>query len=434
MGFLLSPLYWIDINFFSHEWYRGSTRGFEFSVSDLLLISLSASLILRQKVFDKKDKSIIWFPKGSLPIFLFLILANLSLLQAEVKIFGLFELTKMVKGMLVFWVAANVASSSNLLKVGFVGVCVMIAFEVAYGATQHFTGRYRIPGSLPHPNSLAMFLNMLIPILWAYLLYTETKKTWWLYPILMGGITVVLLTFSRGGWLGLLVGMGIVTAVSFLKKPSLKLVGVSLVGILILSGLIVKEWPHLADRWTNAPKASLTWRIKANEMAYSMIRQSPYLGIGINNSPAWLSSRANRQTNQNPSNLAKQNIFNSVLESTQTGDPNTHHLSQEILETQEGLLIHNIYLLTAVETGLLGLTAFLLIGIRLGWIAIKTITRRNKGIDLIFALGITGSLAATYLQGIAEWELRQTQIFYVFWTLMGILTGISAIHPKGNRS
>ena len=40
---------YVDVNFVSRDWYRGTTRGFEVSLVDVISISLLASAILRPR-------------------------------------------------------------------------------------------------------------------------------------------------------------------------------------------------------------------------------------------------------------------------------------------------------------------------------------------------------------------------------------------------
>ena len=51
----------LDINFLSREWYRGTTRGFEFSFVDILAISLVVSSILVPRAGEKR-----WYWPASL--------------------------------------------------------------------------------------------------------------------------------------------------------------------------------------------------------------------------------------------------------------------------------------------------------------------------------------------------------------------------------
>ena len=432
VAFLLSTLYMLDINFMSHEWYRGSTRGFEVSISDLLLAILLIAFFAQSKSLNRAEGGIQWFPKGTIPILLFLGIATLSLLGAESRLYGLFELSKMLKGLMIFWVVANLVKTEEWTRVAFYTIFVMAGLEIAFASIQHFRGIYRLPGTLGHPNSLAMYLNMLIPILLAYALWGETRRRWIFFTLIAGGVTIVILTFSRGGWISLALACSIVMVISLIQKPSPRLVGTLALCGLLMGGLVVKEWPHIAARWTNAPVGSLNSRLNMNEGAYVMVRQSPWLGVGVNNSAAWLQKKEKEVGGDPFYRITGRSRLNLMLGSLQLSEEKLEQDIEALTYVAGGTLIHNIYLVTAAETGLLGLGAFLLIALRLGWIAGRTVLASHQGLAGVLALGILGGFVATYIQGLAEWEIRQTPIFYLFWTLMGLLVAINRMPVRGN--
>ena len=425
VAFLLSTLYMLDINFMSHEWYRGSTRGFEVSISDLLLAILLIAFFAQSKSLNRVEGGIQWLPKGTIPILLFLGIATLSLLGAESRLYGLFELSKMLKGLMIFWVMANIVKTEEWARVTFFAICVLAGVEIAFASMQHFRGIYRIPGTLGHPNSLAMYMNMLIPILLAYALFSEARRRWIYFILIAGGVTIVMLTFSRGGWIGLALACGIVVCISLIQKPSPRLVGILALGVIMVGGLVVKEWPHLVKRWTGAHVESLHGRLKMNEGAYVMMGQSPWLGVGVNNSAAWLQQKEKDVGGDPFSRITGRSRFNLLLGSLQLSEEQLEQDIEALTYVEHGVMIHNIYLVTAAETGLLGLGAFLLIALRLGWIAGRTVLASHQGLGGVLALGILGTLVATYVQGLAESEIRQTPLFYLFWTLMGLLVAIN---------
>ena len=422
--FLLSFLYIIDVNFVSHEWYRGSTRGFEFSVTDLLLGVLVLSLFIQRKLLGQDNRSIDWVPKGSLPVLLFITVAALSLTGADHPLYGLFELSKMVKGYLIFWVVANTVKSPGLVRLVFVTLCLTAGVEIAYGALEHFSRIYRIRGTLPHPNSLAMLMNMMVPLFLADALRRGGRQALMLFPLIAGAVTVVILTFSRGGWIGLAVSMGVVIAVCLWQTPSPRLVGILVLGALALSPVVVRKFPHIVTRWKDAPAEALYSRLKLNEGAYLMMAQSPLLGVGINNSAAWLQQKEKDVGGDPFQRITGRSRFNLVLGSLQLSAERLEQEIEALTYVEGGTLIHNIYLITAAETGLLGLGAFVLIGLRFGWIAVSATRARHPGLVGSVAVGILGGFLATYVQGLAEWEIRQTHLFYLFWTLMGLLVAI----------
>src|SRR5437016_11596922 len=82
-----------DINFVSRDFYRGTTRGFEFSLVDILSISLLLSALL----IPKRGNSRGYWPASLGLMILFFLYACFNVGIADPKIFGLFELSKMVR-------------------------------------------------------------------------------------------------------------------------------------------------------------------------------------------------------------------------------------------------------------------------------------------------------------------------------------------------
>ena len=267
-AFLLSTVYMVDINFMSHEWYRGSTRGFEFSTSDLLLIVLLGSVLVRHFVNNQSEIRIQWLPAGSIPFLMFIGIAALSLSKADQPLYGLFELSKLVKGYLIFWAICNLTQASDFRRVAFGVFCLMAITEIAYGAFQHFSGRYRIPGTLGHANSYAMYLNMLLPILLAAAIRADWKKAFLLFGVIGGGVAAVILTFSRGGWLALGLAFVVVLLLSMRQEFSVRTLVVIGLAVVLSLGVIAKGLPLMLQRVEGAPEASLYWRLKMNQAGY----------------------------------------------------------------------------------------------------------------------------------------------------------------------
>ena len=83
----------LDVNFLSHEWYRGTTRGIEVSFVDLLSFGLVFSSIL----FPLPGNRRIYWPASLGFILMFFAYAGFSIVISEPKIFGVFELSKMFR-------------------------------------------------------------------------------------------------------------------------------------------------------------------------------------------------------------------------------------------------------------------------------------------------------------------------------------------------
>src|SRR5882757_4820036 len=76
----------VDINFASRDWYRGTTRGFEVSLVDVISFSLLVSAVVRPRTGEKR-----WFWPASLGLMLiYFLYASFCVGVADPKIFGLF--------------------------------------------------------------------------------------------------------------------------------------------------------------------------------------------------------------------------------------------------------------------------------------------------------------------------------------------------------
>src|SRR5262245_24150892 len=84
----------LDINFLSREWYRGTTRGIELSWLDLIWIPLLLSL-------PRKEQRRAWPPAFG-PMLVFFVYNALVVACSEPMLFGIFELSKMLRQLCVF--------------------------------------------------------------------------------------------------------------------------------------------------------------------------------------------------------------------------------------------------------------------------------------------------------------------------------------------
>jgi O-antigen ligase len=169
------------------------------------------------------------------------------------------------------------------------------------------------------------------------------------------------------------------------KKPVLFVV-ISLFAIGFL--LLAIYWPYVSARYDVAAlgkSQAVNLRVFYNQVAWQLVKGSPYLGIGQGNFVWTFSSLG----------LFENWVFQPV---------------------------HNIYLLIAAETGILGLFAFL-------WFLFK-ITRsiylereaiKNR-LALYCLLGIACFFLASGFFDHFFWDLQQGQL--MFWIVLGIIAGL----------
>src|SRR5438477_2456663 len=112
MVFLAPMIEFVDVNFVSREWYRGTSRGFEVSVLDILSLSLLVSAL----VAPRRSESRVYWPASLGLLLLFFFYACFNVAISEPKLFGYFELFKLVRGLILFLAVAFYLRSERELR------------------------------------------------------------------------------------------------------------------------------------------------------------------------------------------------------------------------------------------------------------------------------------------------------------------------------
>ena len=397
-GLFFSTCYLIDINILSMEWYRGDTRGFEFGLTDLMLISLLLVMLFSPRW---KHRRLSLLPPNATLMLAYFTFALVSAVFAYVSIYSGFGIFKLMRAMAIYWIAYNYIRSEEDLRFIISILAAIVAFEFLLALQQRFSGGYRVTGSMPHPNTLAVYINMMNMIFFAFILGEQNKgkrKLVYWACLCMGTVTV-LATFSRGGLASMLLGYTLVLFLSFYDRLNFRKFMV--IGILLLLSVPValKFAPAIIDRFVNAPVSATESRHLANNAATSMAN-SHFFGVGINNY-----SHAINETN-----------FSSYIDK----------------EADRGIA-HNIYLLHASEMGWIGMAIFILMIANFMWMGIRMVSQRSNNSISIMATGITAAMSVLWLQSALEWLFRQTYITVEFYMLAGILAALGRL-GTGNRN
>jgi len=238
-------------------------------------------------------------------------------------------------------------------------------------------------GSLPHPNLLAAFF--VLSIFCFYFLWLNKKhpfiKNCFLLTVFCLLFFALGLTFSRLVIFTFLLASLIYFVFTFwrvIQTPDKELfkriTSIFLLFIVLCCLFTVLAWPEISSRWSiSLTEQSVGLRTFYNQTAFSIIKEHPWLGIGLGNF---------------------------VWE------------IREMLRLLSAWLhqpVHNIYLLIASETGLIGLIIFLFFIFRL--------LIQAKKIPLYLFL-ILFSFLFIGLFDHFFWTLQQGQI--MFWLVLGI--------------
>ena len=160
----------LDINLTGRDWYRGTTRGIEVSFVDALVLIVLLSTFLAPR--ERSSNT----PGGELsgpkwPPCLAIILAYFAYCCANVafsdpKLFGVWELTKIVRAALVFLASARFVRGRREILLLLFALCLTVSFEAVYCLRDRYLlGYHRVGGTLGHPNALSMYSCMAAPLL-----------------------------------------------------------------------------------------------------------------------------------------------------------------------------------------------------------------------------------------------------------------------------
>jgi len=398
VGAFFSTCYLVDINLVSMDWYRGDTRGFEFGVTDWMIISL---IIVMARSPRWRSKRLSVLPPNSGPILLYIAIALVSAVVAYVPTYAAFGIFKLLRAVAVYWVGYNYLRSEEDLRFILLILAAIVGMEFLLVVQQRAAGIYRAVGSTPHPNTLAIYINMMNMIFMSFLINDGGKRIHrYLYLGCVGaGSLIVLATFSRGGMAMMVACYALVIVMSLLRKPEMRKLFIIFSIMVAAIPMGIKVAPSIVDRFINAPVQSGSSREQANAAATAMANRHP-LGVGINNY----------------SHVVNETSYSRYLP----------------VEGDRGI-VHNIYLLQASELGWLGLAAFLLVILNFLWKGLLMVGTAREGPAAWMAIGILVGMVSLWLQSFLEWAFRQTYLTVEFFMLAGFLTALPRLRRETQR-
>ena len=402
------------------------------SACDLALLGLYLAWFTRLLFGARTERRLHLVPSVSVPFGLFFLWSALSSLQAVNPLVSVYGLIPLLKAFLVFfYLANNVREERQLLGIG-AALCLGILGQSVMAFTQYFSGTTfglrvlgetrhsllfhemgsselaRVGGTLGHPNGLASFLVMALPIVLAIVVGTRRRWIGALGAVtLIAGLAVLVLTFSRGGWLGFALAAIAVVGLGAWKRWGFSRACLALVGFGLVAGLVTLPFADPISQRLFEEDYGKAWsRIPQMQVAWNMIQSHPVTGVGLDNYPF-------------------------VMERY---DNTIEHISLFVHNP-----VHNVYLLTMAEVGIPGL-GFLLVVIgvliRRGWRGFQ----QGTGLSSFFALGLLGGLAGYLVHGLVNFNFLGSRYFFAF--LMGLLaasafwrdTPVIAAQPLGGRT
>lgn len=382
------------INFFSNEWYRGTSRGMEVSLIYLVAMTILGALTLRRGLLSP-------FPScGSVLYGIYFLLCILSTLNVANGLFAFFELWKMVMIYLVYLAIYHYLEFTHGdCRILYLGLAIITVLIFLSAVKQHVTGIYQIRTYFEHQNSLAMFMSLLGTLFLSR--FINERKRW---PCLLAlflcalASGTLLRTYSRGAIVCYPAGC----AITLLTSVALNWRGWKVMRVSFLVGCAMVGFvlflPRILERFDRAPSSSGQARIDLAVAAVNMIKDEPVFGVGINNWGIKVNPPYPYNTNRDP--------------------------AKGVTDDYKDGIVETIYLLTAAECGIPALTMLLIFFFYHLWAAFSVIRLLRHTPQFYWAPAALGGLSSVYVQSILEWVLKQQVNFIemlIFFAIIGYL-------------
>lgn len=393
--------------------YRGVDRGFGVTLPDLFFFGFFIFL-----VSGGSKKRLNWLPFNSIPWFLLILVSILSLFGSLDPLLGMFSIHKLIRCWILYFVTVNIIRTRYDVTV--VLSALTTAMLLQGGIVfwdKYITGRVvnRSIGSFRHPNTLAMYTNLIIPTLMGVYMISsfKSKVKQFLAPAITIGFINVLFTKSRAAMLLTPAALAFVSLISLMLKPTARKNLVMISGCVVAIIIGSMALPRLINRFAAAPKESAQTREYFNDAARAMARDNLF-GIGINQ-------------------------YSNALEHTHYywyvyADKEDVEDQDEFRESRQGQsrlgTVHHIYWLYAAETGYIGMFLFIWHCI---WFMLYNLWLFIKEKDELFKsiyLGLLISAGISHIHGLLEWIFRQTEVQFLFFILMGMMVAMARIRRE----
>jgi putative inorganic carbon (hco3(-)) transporter len=336
------------------------------------------------------------FPPIKLPLGLFCLLTILSVFWASNSAVGWLAVRKLAL-FAIFLLAVNLIASRRHLRALFQALFFTSALAGAVAMGQ-FVAQYRRVSAL-HPGRVYFYMTleritgfmghwmnfsgqqMLAALgLAAFLLLARRAgKIWWI--VMAVAAASIVLSFTRGVWLGCLVGG--VYLIARWKPRWLLVIPILLLAGYLASPRLVRERVQLAFHPTRDPALSIRFEMWRN--GWRMIQAHPWLGVG-------------------PNNIVE--VYDLYLPPGKPPEVGYHNH------------LHNNFIQFAAERGLPCLAAWIWLMVALGWHAWRIRRRLARSAQAWIADAALAGWLAFVVEGCFEFNFGTSPVLMVFLFVM----------------
>lgn len=352
------------------------------------------SIILNHKKFKFE------IPAAMIPALLFMAAAGIAALFSVLRAESLKTLPLYAAYFMVFYSASVLLKNRKIMKVVIISITVSTFILSIYGIYQYFFVKIptaaawvdvkqfpeiatRVYATLENPNVLGEYLGLVIPLIIGVFWATGKFRQKPLIVLVLAVMTLCLiLTFSRGAWVGLAMS---VLAFALLKEPRLLvlILALAVISPMFLPSVVTNRIASIGS----LEDSSNAFRVTIWIAVLRMIKDYWLTGVGLG-----------------------LNAFSRVYRDYMiAGAPAVH--------------AHNLYLEVGLEMGILGLLALL-------WMVFRGFSEALVGIENNYKTsyilaGIMAALAGHLLHGLFDYVWYSPRIVLTFWMFFGMMAALS---------
>jgi O-antigen ligase len=246
-------------------------------------------------------------------------------------------------------------------------------FELATGEGVELGGFTRVKSTFTHPNPLAIYLTILIVTGVALISRVRGIRLAAALPPLAAGLVVLVGTYTRSAWIAVVAGLLVVGILQ--SKRLVALMWVGLIAVVLIAPSTAARFQDLGEntRPSGQPANSLIWRFEYWTAALQQA-DNPVTGIG---------------------------------------------LGGVSVSTQEAKEPHNDFVRVFVETGLVGLAAYLWFCAAMVGLARQNVSAARTGLARGLGVGVAGAVTAFIVLSVVSNVLTQ---LVVLWYVAALAT------------
>lgn len=325
---------------------------------------------------------------------IYILLSSVSIAYSEVRTASAFYTWQLLRMLLVAFAVARVCRNPQATRMIIYGLCCGIAFQACSSLYERvFHGVLQASGTMAHQNLLGMMTYL--PLFSSFTLILSGDRSIISKIGLAASLVTVVLTGSRGtvGIAG--VAFFALLILSILSDPSRRKMMVAAVSAGVILIVAPVAYGTLHKRFISEPRSTgYDERAAFEKAAHLMIQDHP-MGVGANEY---------------------------VLVANARGYSNRAGVIA--VSGSRAANVHNVYLLMAAETGILGLASFsvLLLYCIGAAFALAWAKPRFQCSQIAAAIGIT--LIAIAVHSFVEWIFVTEGMQYLFAMCIGFIAGL----------